>query len=57
MKTIRATNAINKATTTNKDWGFIPVPGKGGKSTNFEIPEALYKRELEDQFKGVNAHK
>lgn len=24
------------ATTTNKDWGFIPVPGKGGKTTNFQ---------------------
>lgn len=22
------------ATTTSKDWGFIPVPGKGGKTTN-----------------------
>lgn len=28
-----------EATTTSKDWGFIPVPGKGGKTTNFEIPE------------------
>ena len=22
------------ATTTNADWGFIPVPGKGGATTN-----------------------
>lgn len=22
------------ATTTSKDWGFIPVSGKGGKTTN-----------------------
>ena len=22
------------ATTTSKDWGFIPVPCKGGKTTN-----------------------
>ena len=28
-----------EATTTNKDWGFIPVPGKGGKTTNATIPE------------------
>ena len=25
------------ATTTSKDWGFIPVPGKGGKTTNAVI--------------------
>lgn len=24
------------ATTTNADWGFIPIPGKGGKTTNFD---------------------
>ena len=23
-----------EATTTSKDWGFIPVSGKGGKTTN-----------------------
>jgi hypothetical protein len=27
-------NAIDGATTTNKDWGFRPVPNKGGKTTN-----------------------
>lgn len=26
------------ATTTAKDWGFGPVSGKGGKTTNNEIP-------------------
>lgn len=30
----RASNAIDPATTTNRRWGFIPVPGKGGKTTN-----------------------
>lgn len=25
------------ATTTSKDWGFIPVPGKFGKTTNATI--------------------
>lgn len=24
------------ATTTNADWGFIPVPGKGGATTNYD---------------------
>ncbi len=28
-----------EATTTNKDWGFIPVPGKGGATLNSTIPE------------------
>lgn len=28
-----------EATTTNKDWGFKPVPNKGGKTTNAEIFE------------------
>lgn len=37
-----------EATTTNKDWGFIPVPGKGGNTTNAEIPEWMFKRELEE---------
>lgn len=36
------------ATTTSKDWGFIPVPGKGGKTTNAEIPPELFKRELKE---------
>ena len=59
MKKNRKTNAYYgmDATTTNKDWGFIPVPNKGGKTTNFEIPAELFKRELEEYLKGgaVNA--
>ena len=53
----RATNAIEPATTTSKTWGYIPVPGKGGKTTNFEIPPELFKRELEEYLNGgaVNA--
>lgn len=27
-------NAIDPASTTNGKWGFKPVPGKGGKTTN-----------------------
>jgi hypothetical protein len=33
----RPTNAIDPATTTSKDWGFIPVPSKFGKTTNATI--------------------
>ena len=33
------TNAIEGATTTNKDWGHKPVPKKGGKTTNATIKE------------------
>jgi hypothetical protein len=46
-------NKINLATTTNKDWGFIPVPNKGGATTNFEIPEWMFKREVEEMEGGV----
>ena len=48
----RATNAIEPATTTSKTWGYIPVPGKGGKTTNFEIPPELFKRELAEYLGG-----
>ena len=56
-RTGRATNAIAPATTTSKDWGFIPVSGKGGNTTNFEIPEWMFERELEEYWNGgvVNA--
>jgi hypothetical protein len=30
-------NEVEGATTTNKDWGFKPVPNKGGKTTNVVI--------------------
>ena len=33
------TNAVDGATTTAKDFGFKPVPKKGGKTTNFNIKE------------------
>lgn len=52
---IKATNAEDPATTTSKDWGFVPVPGKGGKTTNFEIPEWMFKRELEEMEGIINA--
>jgi hypothetical protein len=32
----KRTYCSNAATTTSKDWGFGPVPCKGGKTNNFE---------------------
>ena len=51
---MKKTSFTIDATTTNKDWGFIPVPGKGGKTTNFEIPAELFKRELAEYLEEVN---
>jgi hypothetical protein len=50
-------NAIDPATTTAKDWGFIPVSGKGGNTNNAVIPEWMFQRELNDLMEGgaVNA--
>lgn len=38
MRTV-ATNAVDPATSNSASFGFIPIPGKGGKTTNAEIPE------------------
>ena len=46
-KVTKLTNAIEPATSTAKNWGFAPVPGKGGNSTNAEIPDFVFIRELE----------
>ena len=34
---MRMNNAVEPATTTNKDWGYIPCPYKGGKTLNSRI--------------------
>lgn len=34
------------ATTTSHDWGFKPIPGKGGMTQNHEIQESMIQREL-----------
>lgn len=52
-RVIRATNAVDPATTTSANFGFKPVPNKGGKTTNFEIPEGMFKRELEEMEEGI----
>ena len=42
----KGSNAIDAATTTNKDWGYKPVPGKFGASTNSEITDKMFAKEL-----------
>ena len=39
-------NAVDPATTTSKEWGFIPVSGKGGVTTNSIITDKMFKTEL-----------
>ena len=41
----------NAATTTSKDWGFGPISGKGGKTTNCEGSDTIIHRELKEQNK------
>ena len=41
MRTV-ATNAIDPASSTSASFGFIPVPGKGGETTNAEIYEKKF---------------
>ena len=49
----KGTNAIDPASTTSKDFGFKPIPGKGGTTTNYEIPDWMFVRELEDMKEGI----
>ena len=39
------------ATTTSRDWGFGPVSGKGGKTTNSAIGEGMIHREMKEHGK------
>lgn len=34
------------ATTISKDWGFGAISGKGGKTTNGDIPEGNYYKAI-----------
>lgn len=52
LKTI-GSNAIDPATTTSKNWGFHPVPGKGGATTNYVIPDWMFDRELKEMKEGI----
>lgn len=52
-KVFKGTNAIDPATSTCKNFGFNPIPGKGGATTNFEIPEWMFERELQEYKEGI----
>ena len=49
-KLMKANNAIEPAAPASR-FGK-GVPGKGGASTNSEIPEWMFKRELKDMMEG-----
>lgn len=42
-----ATNAIDPASSTSASFGFIPIPGKGGETTNSEIYESISRNLVE----------
>ena len=48
----RTNNRRVAATTTSKDWGLGAISGKGGKTTNHEIQETMFQRELREMNKG-----
>ena len=52
LKTI-GSNAIDPATSTSKNFGYKPVPNKGGKTNNYEIPEWMFNRELQEMKEGI----
>lgn len=49
-KLVRMNNAVDAAAP-QKNWGR-GVPKKGGRTTNSEIGEGMFHRELKDQKKG-----
>ena len=49
---LKANNAVEPAASASV-WGK-GVPGKGGATLNFEIPEWMFKRELEDMLEGID---
>ena len=38
----------NAATTTSKDWGLGPIPGKGGKTSNSLVGDTMIHREMKE---------
>ena len=36
------------ATTTSKDWGFGPIPGKGGHTRNSLVGDTMIHREMKE---------
>jgi hypothetical protein len=47
-KNRKKTVAAMGATTTSKDWGFGPVPCKGGKTRNSLIGGTMIHREMKE---------
>ena len=45
IKSKRPAGYGNAATTTSWDWGFKPVPGKGGRTRNGEGSDTIIYRE------------
>ena len=54
MKTVY-TNSVEKSGSTNKSFGYIPVPGKFGATTNYEIPDKIFDREIEEYFLTISS--
>lgn len=50
QRILKANNAVEPAAPASR-WGK-GVPGKGGKTTNYEIPEWMFQRELNDMMEG-----
>ena len=48
-RTERASYWGMAATTTSWDWGFGPVPCKGGRTRNHEIQESMIQREMREK--------
>ena len=44
-KLLRANNAIDPANTTARNWGFHPIPSKGGATTNYDdaLPDQVVR--------------
>ena len=50
-RTKRATYWGMAATTTSKDWGLGPIPGKGGKTSNSLVGDTMIHREMKESGK------
>ncbi len=51
-KILKANNAVDPAVPASV-WDLISVPGKGGATLNFEIPEWMFQRELKEMMEGA----
>lgn len=47
-RTKRATYWGMAATTTSKDWGLGPIPGKGGNTSNSLVGDTMFHRERKE---------